>query len=236
MSLCSSHQPYNSRPNSHLGSDATFNSMAEVVPAVAPAAEPVKAPVTAKAKGSTTKRRSAAAQRGKGPTVAKQILEVLAELNQPRGSSVQAIKKALRVKGMDVDSKNRHVNLVIRVLQNKGKIVQVKGSGASGTFKLVKEETRKRSKSKASKSPAQKPAVKKVRVSKPSTPKADKKKKKKTALKSAKRPAAKKSSPKRKPKPTQKRSGKLTPQKPKKLSVTKGTQRKSATSTKTSRK
>lgn len=209
--------------------------MAEEVPAAAPAAEPVKAPVTAKAKGSTTKMRSAAAQRGKGPTVAKQILEVLAELNQPRGSSVQAIKRSLRVKGMDVDSKNRHVNLVIRVLQNKGKIVQVKGSGASGTFKLVKEETRKRSKSKGSKSPAQKPPVKKVRVSKPGTPKADKKRKK-TALKTAKRPAAKKLSPQRKPKPTHKRSGKPTPQKPKKLSVTKGTQSKGATSTKTSRK
>lgn len=150
---------------------------------------------------------------------------------------MQAIKKALRVKGVDVDSKNRHINVVIRVLQETGKIVQVKGSGASGTFKLVKEEKRKRSKSKGPKSPAQKPAVKRIGASKPGTPKTDGgKKKKKTVLKTAKKAAAKTSSPKRKPKPTQKRSGKLTPQKPKKLTVTKGTQKRGTTSTKTSRK
>lgn len=220
--------------------------MAEEVPAAAP----VKTPATAKEKGSTTRKRSTPARQRNKMTMVKQILEVIAAFKQPKGVSVQAIKKGLRGKGVDVGKQNNRINLAIRRLERKGEIVQVRGTGASGSFKLPKIEAKKdtrKSKSKRARtnSPSRKPAAKKSKVSKPGTPKKGGKKSKKPAAKKApakksaakkvaKKTLAKKAALKRKAKPSQKTSGKATSKVQKRSPQKKVTQRKSATSKKPS--
>lgn len=243
MSLYGSYSPYNCRMYSVPYSDTTNPSMADEVSAAAPVKVPAKAPATAKEKGSGTRRRSTPARKTNKITMVKQILEVLAVFKQPKGVSVPAIKKELRAKGVDVDKQNHRVNLAIRRLEEKGEVVQVKGTGASGSFKLPRRESKKdTSKSKRktdrTKSPSRKPAGK---VSKKGTSSKEGKSKRTEAKKpaakkptarkpgarkpGAKKPAAKKPAPNKRAKPSPKMPGKATSNKQRKA-----TQKKSATS------
>uniref|UniRef100_A0A8C6NJR2 Histone H1 n=1 Tax=Nothobranchius furzeri TaxID=105023 RepID=A0A8C6NJR2_NOTFU len=100
--------------------------MAEVAPA--PAATPAKA-----AKKKSTKPKKA------GPSVGELIVKTVAASKERSGVSAAALKKALAAGGYDVDKNKARVKTAIKSLVAKGTLVQTKGIGASGSFKMSKK-------------------------------------------------------------------------------------------------
>uniref|UniRef100_A0A3Q0RXG4 Histone H1 n=1 Tax=Amphilophus citrinellus TaxID=61819 RepID=A0A3Q0RXG4_AMPCI len=98
--------------------------MAEVAPA--PAAAPAK---PAKKKSTKVKKT--------GPSVSDLIVKVVTASKERKGVSLAALKKALAAGGYDVEKNNARVKIAIKSLVSKGTLVQLKGIGASGSFKLV---------------------------------------------------------------------------------------------------
>ncbi|XP_026068481.1 histone H1.11R-like [Carassius auratus] len=148
--------------------------MAETAPA--PAAAPAKAP-----------KKKATKAKKPGPSVSDLILKTVTASNERKGVSLAALKKALAGGGYDVEKNNSRVKIALKSLVKKGALVQTKGTGASGSFKV-------------SKKPAAKKPVKKV-VAKPKKPAV-----KKAAAKAAKpkKAAVKKPAPKKSPKKVKK--------------------------------
>ncbi len=144
--------------------------MAETAPA-----PPAKAP----------KKKSAAKAKKAGPSVGDLIVKAVSASKERSGVSLAALKKALAAGGYDVEKKNSRVKLAIKSLVTKGTLVQVKGTGASGSFKLSKKQTETKKK------PAKKvaPKVKKPAAKKPKSAAAKKPAAKKSPKK-AKKPAA----------------------------------------------
>uniref|UniRef100_H3CTK9 Histone H1 n=1 Tax=Tetraodon nigroviridis TaxID=99883 RepID=H3CTK9_TETNG len=99
--------------------------MAEEAPA---AAAPAKA---AKKKASKAKR--------SGPSISELILQAVSESKERNGVSLAALKKALAAGGYDVDKNKARVKIAVRGLVSKGTLVQTKGTGASGSFKMNKK-------------------------------------------------------------------------------------------------
>ncbi|XP_051988872.1 histone H1-like [Xyrauchen texanus] len=151
--------------------------MAETAPAAA--APPAKSP----------KKKSAAKPKKTGPSVGDLIVKTVTASKERSGVSLAALKKALAAGGYDVEKNNSRVKIAVRSLVTKGTLVQTKGTGASGSFKLNKKQAE------STKKPAKKaaPKAKKAAVKKPAAAK-----KPKSAA--AKKPAAKKS-PKKAKKP-----------------------------------
>merc|ERR1712072_896230 len=116
------------------------------------------------------------------PKYADMIAAAIGTLKERSGSSRQAIVKYVAGNYKVGDSAGTHVKLALKRGVVAGQLKQVKGSGASGSFKLAE-------KPKATK---KKPAAKKVAAKK--TPK--KAAVKKTPKKAAKKPAAKKAAKK----------------------------------------
>jgi hypothetical protein len=122
----------------------------------------------------------------------KTAINVLKERN---GSSRQAIVKYIKGNYKVGDSADVHVKLALKRGVASGELSQTKGTGASGSFKVVKEPAKVVKKPAAKKPPAKKPAAKKPAAKKPATKKPATKKpatKKTATKKTAKKPAAKK--------------------------------------------
>ncbi|XP_069565753.1 histone H1-like [Brachyistius frenatus] len=149
--------------------------MAEEPPAAAPAKAPAKA----------AKKKAAPRPKKDGPSLSKLIVAAVAESKDRRGTSISAVKKILATKGVDVPKANKRINAAVSKLVTNGTLTQVKGTGASGSFKITKEP-------KAAAAPAKKVVKKKAPV------KAKKPVAKKTVA--AKKPAAKKAAVKKSPK------------------------------------
>ncbi|XP_067878400.1 histone H1-like [Heterodontus francisci] len=114
--------------------------------------------------------------------------------------SLQAIKKALRVKGVDVEKSKFPIKQSIKRLVAKDFLVQTKGTGASGTFKIAKQEKKGNVVKKIKTGAAKRSLVKKTAAKKQITKKTAKKSpgKKIVAKKvSSKKTAAKKVSSKK---------------------------------------
>uniref|UniRef100_A0A8C4GLY2 Histone H1 n=1 Tax=Dicentrarchus labrax TaxID=13489 RepID=A0A8C4GLY2_DICLA len=104
--------------------------MAEVAPA--PAAAAAAAPAKA-AKKKVSKPKKA------GPSVSELILKTVAASKERSGVSAAALKKALAAGGYDVEKNKARVKTAIKGLVAKGTLVQTKGTGASGSFKMSKK-------------------------------------------------------------------------------------------------
>merc|ERR1711962_1521218 len=119
-------------------------------------------------------------------------------LKERKGSSKSAILKYILANYKVGDEKKAsvRVKLALRKLGAGGKLLQVKGTGASGSFKLPKVEKVAKKPKKVAKKAAKKPAKKAAK--KPAAKKAAKKPAKKAAKKpaKAKKPAAKKAAKK----------------------------------------
>lgn len=76
----------------------------------------------------------------KKPTVSKLIVQAVAATNERRGLSLVGVKKVLSDSGYNVTKNNSRINQAVRTLINKGSLVNVTGVGASGSFKLSKEQ------------------------------------------------------------------------------------------------
>ncbi|XP_042338360.1 histone H1-like, partial [Plectropomus leopardus] len=101
--------------------------MAEEAPAPA-AAAPAKA-----AKKKVSKPRKA------GPSVNELLVKAVAASKERGGVSLAALKKALAAGGYDVEKNKARVKTAIKSLVAKGTLVQTKGTGASGSFKMSKK-------------------------------------------------------------------------------------------------
>ncbi|XP_067379077.1 histone H1-like [Channa argus] len=149
--------------------------MAEEAPAVAPAKAAKKKVVKPKKSG---------------PSVGELIVKAVAASKERSGVSAAALKKVLAAGGYDVDKNKARVNTAIKSLVTKGALIQTKGTGASGSFKINKKaETKSNAPAKKAAPKAKKPAAKKPAAAK--KPKAA----------AAKKPTAAKKSPKKVKKP-----------------------------------
>lgn len=129
------------------------------------------------------------------PKYAEMIAAAIGALKERSGSSRQAIVKYISANYKVGDNANTHVKLALKRGVAGGALKQVKGSGASGSFRLAEKP-----KAAKKKPAAKKPVAKKVKKATP-------KKAKKPA---AKKPAAKKAAAK---KPAAKKPAKKTPAK-----------------------
>uniref|UniRef100_A0A8C8R5S2 H15 domain-containing protein n=1 Tax=Pelusios castaneus TaxID=367368 RepID=A0A8C8R5S2_9SAUR len=159
--------------------------MSETAPVAAPA---VSAPG---AKTSTKKPKkapaSSKARKPSGPSVTELISKAVSASKERRGLSLAALKKVLAAGGYDVEKNNSRIKLGLKSLVSKGILVQTKGTGASGSFKLNKKPGEIKEK-----------APKKKAAAKPKKPAA---KKPASAAKKPKKAAAVKKSPKKAKKP-----------------------------------
>uniref|UniRef100_A0A3P9IPV4 H15 domain-containing protein n=1 Tax=Oryzias latipes TaxID=8090 RepID=A0A3P9IPV4_ORYLA len=105
--------------------------MAEEAPAAAPAKAPAKSP---------KKKKAAARPKKDGPSISKLLVSAVTESKERKGMSLAALKKVLAGKGVDVTKANKRINTAVTKLVTKGTLSQTKGTGASGSFKLAKEE------------------------------------------------------------------------------------------------
>uniref|UniRef100_A0A4W6DWY7 H15 domain-containing protein n=1 Tax=Lates calcarifer TaxID=8187 RepID=A0A4W6DWY7_LATCA len=102
--------------------------MAEVAPAAAPAAAPAK---PAKKKAAKPKRT--------GPSLGELIVKAVGASKERSGVSAAALRKSLAAGGYDVEKNKARVRTTLKNLVTKGALIQVKGVGASGSFKLAKK-------------------------------------------------------------------------------------------------
>ena len=117
------------------------------------------------------------------PKYIEMIAAAIAALKERTGSSRQAIVKYVKANYKVADNCDVHVKMALKRGVAAGTLKQVKGVGASGSFKLAEKPKVKK--------PAKKPAAKKPAAKKPAAKKATKKTPKKKA-------AAKKATPKKK--------------------------------------
>ncbi|KYO17489.1 histone H1.10 [Alligator mississippiensis] len=112
--------------------------MSETAPVAAPAA-PVPA---AKAPAKKTKKAApggSKARKQSGPSVTELITQAVSASKERKGVSLAALKKALAAGGYDVEKSNSRIKVGLKSLVSKGTLVQTKGTGASGSFKLGKK-------------------------------------------------------------------------------------------------
>uniref|UniRef100_UPI00398E6C5B histone H1-like n=1 Tax=Pristiophorus japonicus TaxID=55135 RepID=UPI00398E6C5B len=197
------------------------------------------APPAAVAQTKAPSKKKAAAPRSgpAGPRLGDQILKVVADGKDRRGMSLAAIKKALAAKGVDVEKRGFQIRSSIKKNVMNGSLKQIKGTGASGSFKIANTDPqgkvgKKVKKPAAKKATAKKSPVKKAAVKKSPAKKTAAKKSpaKKAAVKKspAKKAAAKKTSTKKAPTakktvkgPTGKKAAAKKPKSPKKVKAAK---------------
>nr|XP_028558838.1 histone H1.3-like [Podarcis muralis] len=130
--------------------------MAEVAPVAAAAAAP---------KG-TAKKAALKSRKASGPSVTELLTQAVTASKERGGISLAALKKSLAAAGYDVEKNNSRIKLGLKSLVTRGILLQTKGTGASGSFKLNKKQAD--NKDKAPKKPAvaaksKKPAAAKVK-------------------------------------------------------------------------
>nr|XP_027204786.1 histone H1-II-like [Dermatophagoides pteronyssinus] len=135
--------------------------------------------------------------------VASMVKSAIKELKERNGSSVQAIKKYIQAHNtVEIEKITPFIRKYLKSGVVKGELVQAKGKGASGSFKLNKavkgegEKPKKVSKPKSSKPKSSKPKAPKAVVKSPSSsssskPSAEKKVKKDKAPKAKSAPIKK---------------------------------------------
>jgi len=168
-----------------------------------------------------TKKPAAPKKPAEHPKYIEMVTTAIATLKERNGSSRQAITKYILANYKVSDACSTHIKLALKRGVAAGTLIQPKGTGASGSFKLPKPVP------KAKKPAAKKPAAKKP-AAKKSTPAKKKPAAKKTAAKktptkkkpakkatSAKKPVAKKAKKPVAKKPAAKKTAKKTPTKKK---------------------
>ena len=133
------------------------------------------------------------------PTYSEMIAAAISALKERTGSSRHAILKYIQANYKVGDSASTHVKLALKRGVVAGKLVQPKGTGASGSFKLAaapkaapKKKPAAAKKPAAKKTAAKKPAAKKTAAKKTPTKKKPAKKATTPKKAAAKKPAAKK--------------------------------------------
>ena len=152
------------------------------------------------------KKKAAPKKPAEHPKYIDMITAAIVALKERNGSSRQAILKYINANYKVGDNATVHVKMALKRGVASGALSQPKGTGASGSFKVVKKAEPKKKKPAAKKPAAKKPAAKKA--AKKSTPK------KKPAAKKAKSTPKKKTAPKKKPTSAKKPAAKKPAKKP----------------------
>uniref|UniRef100_A0A672YLB2 Histone H1 n=1 Tax=Sphaeramia orbicularis TaxID=375764 RepID=A0A672YLB2_9TELE len=97
------------------------------------------APAPAAAPAKPAKKKAAKPAKKAGPSVGDLILKAVSASKERSGVSLAALKKALAAGGYDVDKNKARVKTAVKKLVLKGTLVQTKGTGASGSFKMSKK-------------------------------------------------------------------------------------------------
>uniref|UniRef100_A0A8C4RDM7 Histone H1 n=1 Tax=Erpetoichthys calabaricus TaxID=27687 RepID=A0A8C4RDM7_ERPCA len=74
------------------------------------------------------------------PSVSDLIVKAVSASKERQGLSLAGLKKALVAGGYDVEKNNARVKSAVKSLVSKGALVQTKGTGASGSFKINKKQ------------------------------------------------------------------------------------------------
>ncbi|XP_055628792.1 histone H1B-like [Toxorhynchites rutilus septentrionalis] len=142
----------------------------EVVTAASVAASPAKTPKKARApKGEGKKPKKPATH----PPVNEMVLAAIKTLKERNGSSLQAIKKYIGANyKCDVAKLSTFIKKSLKSGVEKGSLVQTKGSGASGSFKIKSKDKTPAGEKKPKKTAAgKKPSGEKKVAKKAATPK-----------------------------------------------------------------
>ena len=151
-----------------------------------------------------TKKAKVAKKEPTHPKYSEMVISAITALKERTGSSRQAILKyIIATYNLDEKAATTHVRRALVQGVVKGLLKQVKGTGANGSFRVIKQkpEPKKPKKTiakKAPKKPAKKDATKSKKVKKPTEKKATTKKAT-TKKPAAKKPAAKKPAAKKAP-------------------------------------
>ncbi|XP_013925617.1 PREDICTED: histone H1-like [Thamnophis sirtalis] len=129
---------------------------------------------------------AAKARKPAGSSVTELLMQAVTASKERGGISLAALKKSLAASGYDVEKNNSRVKLVLKSLVTKGTLLQTKGTGASGSFKLNKKQADPKDKAARKK---QQPA--KAKSAKKPTSAAAKKAKKAPVAAGAKKPVKK---------------------------------------------
>ncbi|XP_012684016.1 histone H1-like [Clupea harengus] len=147
-------------------------------------------PAPSAAPAKPAKRRSSKARKT-GPTVSDRILKVVAASKERGGVSLVALKKGLATSGYDIGKNNARIRLAVRRLVTNGSLIQIKGTGASGSFKIGKKPVVKKKPIKKAKKPNAKKAKKPKRAAATKATGTPKKRRRRSkSPKKAKKPAA----------------------------------------------
>lgn len=139
------------------------------------------------------------------PKYIEMVKAAITALKERNGSSRQAIEKYIKANYKVGENVGSQLKLALKRGVASTALLQSKGTGASGSFKVNKAVSEPKKKKPAKKPAAKKPPVKKPAAKKPAAKKAKKPAAKKAAKKPAKKPAAKKAA---KPKPAKKPAAK----------------------------
>ena len=148
------------------------------------------------------------------PKYIDMITAAITALKERNGSSRQAILKYICANYKVGDNASVHLKLALKRGVTSGALSQPKGTGASGSFKVVKKAEPKK------KAPKKKPATKKP-AAKKTTKKSTPAKKKPAAKKAKSTTPKKKTAPKKKPASAKKSASKKATKKPAKKPATK---------------
>uniref|UniRef100_A0A8C1H3F6 Si:ch211-103n10.5 n=1 Tax=Cyprinus carpio carpio TaxID=630221 RepID=A0A8C1H3F6_CYPCA len=99
-------------------------------------------------------RRRSKAKKSGASSVSDLILKALSSSKQRGGVSLVALKKALAASGYDVVRNNSRIKLAVKRLVASGRLIQTKGTGASGSFKIGSKAATKPKKPKTARKPA----------------------------------------------------------------------------------
>ncbi|XP_004712580.1 histone H1t [Echinops telfairi] len=126
--------------------------MSETAPAVP--ADPVPVPMEKpppKKRGRKPGGQPSTSRKAPSPSLSKLITEALSTAQERVGMSLAALKKALATAGYDVEKNNNRIKSGLKSLVEKGVLVQTRGTGATGSFKLSKKAAPEPAKGKAKK-------------------------------------------------------------------------------------
>ncbi|KAM7297668.1 histone H1-III-like [Ixodes scapularis] len=131
------------------------------------------------------------------PKVSAMVTASISALKERGGSSLQAIKKYMSANyKVDVEKLSPFIRKYLKSAVTAGALVQTKGKGATGSFKLSANAARKKKPGTAKKSPGKRAKSAKPKSAKPKKPEVEKDA---AAPKSPKKPKAAKKTPAKKP-------------------------------------
>ncbi|XP_012904565.1 histone H1.1 [Mustela nigripes] len=113
--------------------------MSETAPPAPATSAPPEKPAAVGKKAKKPAKAAATAKKSVGPSVSELLVQAVSSSKERSGVSLAALKKALAAAGYDVEKNNSRIKLGLKSLVSKGTLVQTKGTGASGSFKLNKK-------------------------------------------------------------------------------------------------